>query len=139
MVVNELNFWSVAYSRFWESWFIPSRFDSWKFIKIQTKRSNRNNREFNKIIKCQKMKIRFKIDKIRDSENGKFHDSRNLIWLILTWTWSNFIFLIPPWLSLSQCDSRDIITRVILDYIIFLTEIFKNCLSKMSGFVEICR
>ena len=46
--------WSVDYSRFWESWFMPSRFDSWKFIKIQTKRSNRNNREFNKIIKMSK-------------------------------------------------------------------------------------
>ena len=46
--------WSVDYSRFWESWFMPSRFDSWKFIKIQTNRSNRNNREFNKIIKMSK-------------------------------------------------------------------------------------
>ena len=73
---------------------------------------------------CQKFRNNF--EKIRDSENGKFHNSRNLIWLILTWTWSNFILLILTWLSHSQCESRDVITRDILDYIICPTEIFSK-------------
>ena len=72
-------------------------------------------------------------------KNGKFHNSRNLIWLILTWTWLNFILLIPAWSSPSQWWSSHDVTWCQstwlsnIDYIMWQTGNFSK-ISKMSGF-----